>query len=152
MKQQFTGSFIHIRLVEYCWVMSCSVLFKNLPYGRPLLCSSITFTRPLPNSLHHLRTCCTVITVAPHTVTSSQWISTGGTFSPIKTNDRTQFFFCQLFQYGRHLETTAVSVHVTWGGDYYCCLVVNIITNRTHACQLSAVILSAGIKQGTLLF
>jgi hypothetical protein len=39
-----------------------------------------------------------------------------------------------------------VSVHVTWGGDYYCCLVVNICTNWTHACQLNAGIISAGIK------
>jgi hypothetical protein len=27
--------------------------------------------------------------------------------------DRTHFLFCPLFQYGRHLETSAVSVHVT---------------------------------------
>jgi hypothetical protein len=27
-----------------------------------------------------------------------------------------------------------MSVHVTWGGDYYCCLVVNICTNCTYAC------------------
>jgi hypothetical protein len=65
---------------------------------------------------------------------------------------RTHFFFCPLFQYGRHLETTAVSVHVTWGGDYYCYLVVNICTNRTNACQLNARIPSAEIKWGTLLF
>jgi hypothetical protein len=41
--------------------------------AEPLICSSITFTRPLSNSLHHLRTRCTVITLAPHTVTSSRW-------------------------------------------------------------------------------
>jgi hypothetical protein len=48
--------------------------------GRPLLCSSLTFTRPLSNSLHHSCICCTVITLAPYTVASSRWISTGGTF------------------------------------------------------------------------
>jgi hypothetical protein len=83
--------------------------------GRPLLCSSITFTWPLSNSLHHLRTY-TVIT-ALYSVTSSRLISTGGIFCPWKANDRTHFFFCPHSQYGRHLETTAVSVHVTWGGD-----------------------------------
>lgn len=31
-------------------------------------------------------------------------------------------------------------------------MVVNICSNRTHACQLDADILSTGIKQGTLLF
>jgi hypothetical protein len=45
-----------------------------------------------------------------------------------------------------------MSVHVTWGGDYYCYLVVNICTNWTHACQLNAGILSVGIKWRTLLF
>jgi hypothetical protein len=45
-----------------------------------------------------------------------------------------------------HLETTAVSVHVTCGGDYYRHLVVNICTNWTHACQLNAGILSVTIK------
>jgi hypothetical protein len=67
-------------------------------------------------------------------------------------NDRMHVFFCPLFQYGCHLETTAVSVHVTLGGDYYCYLVVNVCTNWIHACQLNAGILSVGIKQGTLLF
>jgi hypothetical protein len=38
---------------------------------------------------------------------------------PIKTNNITHFLFCPVFQYGHHLKTTAVSVHVTWGGDYY---------------------------------
>jgi hypothetical protein len=52
--------------------------------GRPLLCPSITFTRPLSNSLHRLRTCRTVIALAPYTVTSSRWISTGGTFFAYK--------------------------------------------------------------------
>jgi hypothetical protein len=57
-----------------------------------------------------------------------------------------------LFQYGRHLETTAVSVHVIWFDDYYCYLVVNVCTNWIHACKLNAEILLAGIKEGTLLF
>jgi hypothetical protein len=65
---------------------------------------------------------------------------------PIKTINRTHFFFCPLFQYGRHLETSAVSVHVTEGGDCYCHLVVNICTNLIHACQLNAGILSVVIK------
>jgi hypothetical protein len=51
--------------------------------GWPLLCSTITFTRPLSNSLHHLRTCCTVIALAPYPVTSSLLILTGGTVLPI---------------------------------------------------------------------
>jgi hypothetical protein len=50
------------------------------------------------------------------------------------------------FQCCLHLETTALSVHVIWGGDYYCYPVVNISTNWTHACQRNAGILSAGIK------
>jgi hypothetical protein len=65
---------------------------------------------------------------------------------PIKNEWQNTLFFCPLFQYGRHLESTAVSVHVTWGGDYYCYVVVNICTNWIHACQLNAGILSAGIK------
>jgi hypothetical protein len=111
--------------------------------GRALLCSSITFTRPLSNSLHRLHTCCTVITLAPYTVTSSRWISTGRTFFAHKNRMTEHFFFCPLFQYGRHC---AVSAHITWGGDYYCCLVVIICINWTHACQLNTGILSAGIK------
>jgi hypothetical protein len=130
-----------------CTVASISWTRSADVDGRPLLCSSITFTRLLLNYLHHLRTCYTVITLAPYTVTSLRWISTGGTFfAHKKTNYRLHFFFCPLFQYGRHLETTAVSVHVTWGGDYYWYLVVNICTNWTHAYQLNAGILSAGIK------
>jgi hypothetical protein len=37
---------------------------------------------------------------------------------PEKTIDRTHFFLCPLFQFGHHLDTTAVSVHFTWSGEY----------------------------------
>jgi hypothetical protein len=111
-------------------LLGCTAVFLILSY---ILAAVRTWNLTF---LHHLCTC-SVITLAPYNVTSSWWISTGGT---------THFFFCPLFQYGCHLETTAVSVHVIWGGNYYCYLVVNICTNWTHTCQLNAGILSAGIK------
>ena len=48
-------------------------------------------------------------------------------------------------------ENAAVSVHVIWGADCYCYVVLNTCTNWTYACHPSTETLSAGIKYGTLL-
>jgi hypothetical protein len=121
-----------------CTAASISWTWSADVDGRPLLCSSVTFTRPLSNSLRHLRTCCTVITLAPYTVTNSRLISTGGTSFAHKANEWMHSFFSPIFQYGRHLETTAVSVHVIRGADCYCYVMVSICTNWIHTCQLNA--------------
>jgi hypothetical protein len=116
--------------------------------GRSLHCSSFTFIQPLPNSLQHMLYCHHIITTHCHQL---KMILNRWKFLSIKTNDRTHFF-CPLFWYSCHLATTAVSVPIIWGTDCYCCLVLNKCTNWTHACQLNAQTLSAGIKYRTLLF
>jgi hypothetical protein len=148
---KLTSNWAILTRLSACTAASISWTRSADADGRPHLCSSITFTRPLSNSLHHLRTCCTVITLALYTHYLTMNVNRWNFFAH-KNEWQNALLFCPLFQYGRHLEKTAVSVHVTWSGDYYCYLVVDMCTNWTHACQLNVRILSNRIKWGTLLF
>jgi hypothetical protein len=72
-----------------------------------------SFVHP-SHSLDHCQARCTIyshIVLSSHQLAHDEFQQVE-LLLPIKMNDRTHFFFCPLFQYGRHLETTAVSVHV----------------------------------------